>query len=487
MPATWQWIGGNGVFTNSQNWLPLTGGGGAPGGGPAASDTLVFAGTAPGSYGPPPNPNADCLFPAVPDRFFARIEIRDGYSGTVRFPANVSFGTYLQSAGSTWQATGTAVTVTTGFDWTRGTINTNTGTPAATFNLAAGATGSASPAFTAPFVSGTVSLGSTMVVKGEPALDGNGNPTGYRTGTLTVLSGTFRVVNGDGFVAEEYSKINLQAKTGPGGEVRINGEKEDGGVDGLVTVKPKAFAEVKTTGRTGDTDTAVVDVIIENKVRRSAQFKNLGKTWIHGYTNLKIQGDTLAAIPDGTYYQDHADAMTILVAGSSITTTGKGLVLIDQGKLNIHSVRNADNSVPFTQPVAKIIAEDAKKGLSMAQGTILTMSDVRYNTLDITGQFYTEGEVRLAISRTSTSSDQITATKEVTMDSQRSKLSVRWGDAAAGPPRDIGAKWDLIKSGVKIGSIPTVARIAMPTDPGFKVKAKLINTDKELIAESEPN
>ena len=131
MPAVNVWIGASDSFNTAANWTD---------GVPTADDTLVFTGPTsppPGPPGPPLPPqysNHNVNFPTTSNLSFSAIEIKDGYSGSIYFPANISFGGYTQTTGATEQNFDTTLTVTSTFNWTGGVVNNSSNT--ATYKLA---------------------------------------------------------------------------------------------------------------------------------------------------------------------------------------------------------------------------------------------------------------------------------------------------------------------------------------------------------------
>lgn len=142
------WIGTSDDFDNPAYWTD---------GVPTPDDIITFNGTpgpisttidgdgsptTPPTSGPQPYSLSNLTFPEVGDEnyepAYAGIRVINGYSGVVTFPANVDFGEYKQTTGSTAQETGTALTVTSSFLWTGGAVNATTNT--ATYNII-GATG----------------------------------------------------------------------------------------------------------------------------------------------------------------------------------------------------------------------------------------------------------------------------------------------------------------------------------------------------------
>lgn len=103
----WTNATGDGLFNTAGNWQDGTV--------PGANDTIVLDGGQGGT-------NADITFPVVANKVYTGIQIKNTYTRTAYFPANVSFGSYFQAGGSTHQSNQT-VTVTSAFIWTAGDLN----------------------------------------------------------------------------------------------------------------------------------------------------------------------------------------------------------------------------------------------------------------------------------------------------------------------------------------------------------------------------
>lgn len=453
VPATAQWLGVVSTdFNTAQNW--------STGAVPGPGDSLVFASTGPGGYGtgqqqqppgsppappvPPGNPNRDCVFPTEAEKFFPRIDIKEGYSGTVRFPVNIKFGYYLQSAGSTWQAAGTAVTVTTGFEWTRGAINPS-GTDGSVVKLEPGAIGTITPVVTAPLLNGSVTLGSEIRLLGDG--------TTYGTSTLTMNNGVYDLVGGF-FNATRGSQLILapvpKFPSVPGDpSIFVDNKKVN---KPTVRVGEGARGKVTSVGRSNSTE------VVEAKLAGDAdQFQNRGDTRIESYTRLKIKntGPSFAK-----YFQDYdpaegdAKPITRLQAGSEIVAENdgdrnKGFVHIEQGEFQVYGVPGLGDA---NQPDAVVSVPDKDKSpaLYLAQVTKLTthfFSD--FVKLKVDGDVVCLGDIFFRADRgTALNNDSLSATGAIVFGPRPlspSQLTVTWRNPGAALAA-VDSQWKFLHS-----------------------------------------
>lgn len=114
------WLGATDNFANAAYWSD---------GIPTADDVLLFSPSAMqvDRWTTVTGTNTNCTFPQVGDAnylsSYAGIHVINGYSGTITFPANVSFGDYFQTCGATAQTAGKTLTVTSQLFWTGGAVN----------------------------------------------------------------------------------------------------------------------------------------------------------------------------------------------------------------------------------------------------------------------------------------------------------------------------------------------------------------------------
>lgn len=473
-PANNYWLCVDHDFTAAYNWTD---------GRPTADDHLYFDGgysdASTGFFvgykylGPYATPSTH-FFSST----YAGLHLVNGYDGVITFQSDTSFGVYEQTCGTTTGGSNPLTTTVTGtLTWTGGTINSHP-TVAGAFNLAAGATG-----LIAPTNGGTVDLGSTLTLLG--------NEEEEEGSTLTVKRGTVNLNNGDGFRVMPLSRLNLQAKSGPTGFVKLKGVKQ--GLDKPVIVSENATWVVETDGRAAG-DTSPSTVLLE--MAGVGVFGNQGITTVRDRTELLIRG---AGDADGGYSQfDKNTAVTNLEAGSMISTFGGRNVVINRGTLNIQTLEV--NGQPVAVQPAAIISNVDQNGnrgtaLIMMEDTILKMGGARYNRLLVRGDFETDGETRLAVSRTSDESDKVIVTGDVTMAPTRAKLTLRWGAPAAPLTVPVPTVWLLIEStgeGKKVKSLPNADRITYPSDPDpsnpehLDLLVLLRNSDKELILKLLP-
>jgi hypothetical protein len=112
MPANNIWTNatGNRDFNNVANWsLNAV---------PAQADTIWFK----GNQGA--NANQGTTFPTMANKIYSGIVLENGFTGTVVFPADVTFHGYVQSCGKTeHEGAPRTITVTHTFTWTGGSID----------------------------------------------------------------------------------------------------------------------------------------------------------------------------------------------------------------------------------------------------------------------------------------------------------------------------------------------------------------------------
>lgn len=108
MPATNVWLDGTGAWNVPGNWSD---------GVPTSDDVLIFGGPS----------NLGVNFPTTSGLSFAGLVMQSSYTGTLGFQAPITFGSYQQYGGYTFQwATTAEVTATGTFVWTGGGVNTST-------------------------------------------------------------------------------------------------------------------------------------------------------------------------------------------------------------------------------------------------------------------------------------------------------------------------------------------------------------------------
>jgi hypothetical protein len=127
--VTWTNASGDRDFNNPANWI-------SPGtpvqhAVPTQFDTVRFDGN-PGPGINAANANVGPTFPNTngqADKVYEEgIEIVNGFTGTVVFPSNVTFGSYTQTSGDTeHEGSNRTITITSQFNWTGGRIDYNSG------------------------------------------------------------------------------------------------------------------------------------------------------------------------------------------------------------------------------------------------------------------------------------------------------------------------------------------------------------------------
>jgi hypothetical protein len=469
VPATFRWLGRNADFNDSINWQ-LTDS-------PATGDTRVFSGAAlSGYYGgpgqspppppgspppptlPPPNVHRSVSFPNVAGLEYLRIRIEDGYTGVVSFPQDIKFGFYVQSAGSTFQVPGTALTVTTNFEWTRGAININTTAPAF-YNLAPLATGAATP-----FEGGSVSLGSTINLQGDAVTQ--------RGARLALNDGTYNVTHRQvSLHAMQFSLLELtpgapvpQALKETDGEIKIKDNTTDNPEPTKkVIIDPKATASIVTVGgrrgiprmtMTGDKP------LVENN----------GKFTIDKGAKLVFAPDDGQDGAGGGLYQNHEDAITELTSGSSVICGGETSVDIMKGRLELKDAPGTTQRDTEQDPIIiKKSGPVPRVGLtlSISANSILThdANNKGFVKLEVGGHFGCYGVLNLVASRVAEKSDTVVVSHEVFFGNK--PMTVDWY-SETGDTMAAGKGWTMISSENKggaakpIDSTPTVTQ----TNPG---------------------
>lgn len=229
------WIGSSDSFTTTAFWTD---------GVPTSDDTLVFTGPTspppspplPPWVPPPPPPpysQQSVTFPTTADLSYAAIQFKDGYTGTVTFPANISFGGYNQTCGATAQSADKTLTVTTSFEWTGGVWNNTTNL--ATYKLMA---------------PGNIGTDTTSLSCGSKiVLDGTGDLAAYVN-----QAGVLNLGNGGGITVLEGGTYNMQQINVPvptgGAEPKIDNDGNMTLVKGSVNIKHGTLKSVLINGGT---------------------------------------------------------------------------------------------------------------------------------------------------------------------------------------------------------------------------------------------
>lgn len=461
VPTVNFWLNVNSTYGNSANWL---------GGVPTWSDVLVFPPYFPapptlgeeGQPSPPPPPpvSVGTTFPTTGATNFAGIRFEWGYSGTVTFPASITFGGYYQDCGTTVQGSATTTTVTSGFTWTGGSINASG--VAGDFQLGPAAVGVIDPGD-----GNTVTLGDTLTLLGDAT-----NPAGA---TLTHESGTWHLSQGSGIVVEAWSSLNL-----------ISGEVSD-----PTSPPPPAPPDPLPAGQrrmsvTTSQQTVLIkkdgylkyypdnyDVSKQYRYEEEASISNQGGLIkVYQKTDVKF---TVNSIP----YVNQSSGTTQLEAGSSFTGSSNdsfGAFSYSGGRFEVMSLPNvAQNDQP---PVV------INGSFRLNTNAVLVMPDTTiYSSLQINGDFWWRGgEVRLAIGKPGgvLKSDQINVTGKVHI-LYGPKLQIRWSTEV--PPLTDNPSWDLITSTSPIENVTNVTLTTdVPNDPlSSKFELALTQNQKKLF------
>jgi hypothetical protein len=405
VPAANYWLGGDGDFTKASNWSN---------GLPAASNDLYFDGSVSGmnagfyvgpkQYPPGSNPSY-YVFPSS----YAGVHIVNGYSGTLQFQSNMTFGTYEQRSGTTSNGStqGLTTTVTTSLSWTGGTINSG---QLGYFNLASGATGTVDPD------SQGVSTGSTITLLGNAAT--------MAGSAVEFLAGTVNWLGGSGLVVNEYATAEIEPQltaavtfvksaTNSSGKVTIN---ENGKV--LIHLDPD------TPRPSGNTDTVQFDgqnMSIDN---------NGGTLKVYDRVDAKLTGDGALNF----YSVAQTAGTTQLEAGSGFTVTHG--MRYSGGKFEVKNLPGVT-----IQPTANI-----NGSLYLRDTAVLNMPDNVYGTLSISSLLdWAGGEIRMAIGKKNGNpiGDQIVVGGNVVI-TNTPKLTIRWTSDVPGMPKN--TSWDLIRT-----------------------------------------
>lgn len=336
VPAVNVWQGAADDFGDPDNWSD---------GVPTSDDILIFSGTSYpiDRFNTVSGSNQSVTFPTTADLVYAGIEIVNGYSGTVTFPANISFGTYTQVCGATAQSAGKMLTVTGTFSWTGGVVNNSV-------NLA-----------TYKFIGATGQIGTddTDLSSGSSFLLGNLAGIGSyinQAGTLTL--GNDSVVEVKAFSTFDQHRINAQI-----------------GADGPKVLKDGVGTFYLDQGRLFSNGGEVPAVKIEGG-------------------DLVVQGNGLKVtdkVP-GSTFGVRMDGGRIDIRNGSRLNATHGVYMLD-GELTTTAVANVF-------PMAWI-----EGALKVTDGniTIGTGNDATYSTLKVTGQVtLVEGNLHLKVDATNT-------------------------------------------------------------------------------------
>jgi hypothetical protein len=416
---------------------------------------------------PPVSPPPPSSGGAPTPKAFAGVSLQDGYTGTVDFKCSAFLGTldmkgapssgiaqndpYQYSSYPSGAQYGGQISVTSAFTWNAGSINAGPlATKNAFLNLMPTATGIA-----APLNGGTVNLGSTVTTLG--------NETTQTGSTFTIRRGIYHLLLDSGFVAAAFG--TLVCKADPIAQIIVDGVGKTG-TSSSINVEAKGKAEITCDRADGNTTLATVK-ITEGSTTKTASFENSGTTTIHDRTSLQI-GET-AAKKGSSYLQVTAGAKTVLEAGSKITCVDEATVRIGKGTFEVQPI-TVDGVEPENQPEAVIdttgvlLDSGLKTGLSLNTEATLTMPGSQYGKLRVKGDFYWIGEVKLALARDTTRSDQLIVTQDITVSRDFAKLTLRWGNQARelqAPP----ATWVPIRCVTGSAALPKDDFILLPPLP----------------------
>ncbi len=419
--------------------------------------------TVPPAPGVPPPP----LSPPPPPMPIA-------YGGTVTLSNSFSVGTLEVECGNISQGSstvtsgnGTTLTITSSLDWTGGTLNSNT--VAGTIALAPGATGVAEPSETNPGINGTVKLGSTLLLGTAAAQIGC---------ELTFLSGTYTLTSGAGIISENLAQFILKGT--PYKVLTIDGTQASGP---LISVKKGSTALVTSMRLPNDEQLATIQV--KGHDDSGTAFANGGTTRITNRTEL----DLVPEAGESSFYfqEEEEEAVTELEARSQITLHKYGTVSIRKGTLAIRTLlsdgnNQADATIKTDQtPVNANEPDGLKSGLTLGKDATLTMPGGYFSKLKVIGDFLWNGTVNLALSRTSSGSDLITADNAVRPDMITSVLNLRWANPNIPFGRMLDDEWKLVEAQDAMARKPTT--INEPADTAISTLVGLVNNDKILRAE----
>lgn len=217
------------------------------------------------------------------------------------------------------------ITVTSTLAWSGGGINAGplASASAGTFNLAAGAAGTA-----APTGGGTVSLGSTLKLLGNAATQ-LGSMFEMQTGTYEILKGCIR--------ATLYSMLTLAPvpkgiKEGEpvDGDILIDDKPPTPNAAGTITVDETSKCIIKR--KEGETSTEMAQVVVTG---HDTKFFNAGRVEMKDRTQIKlVPKDEMVngALEEGRVKYMHedvsADPVTVMEAGCRIVGEKQSSVMI---------------------------------------------------------------------------------------------------------------------------------------------------------------
>ncbi len=331
----WTNMTGNGQASTSANWSLFH----VPGSGVGANDTVQFGGGGQAS-------NSDCygLSGSVFQvQMLGPADIGNSpYTKTVTFTTAGTMYSLLLHSGNVVQ-TGVDLSVSTGFDWTAGTLNaTGSGT---TFHILPSATANISPGALGLVTGDTLSF----EVNANQGAQGTINP-----GTVQFNNAAGIVVGGTGFISA-YATLTTQGNVST---LRPNGT-------GLITAKPGGRVMFNGPGIYND------ELPITNQG---------GEVWVYGGVTANVTGQLA---PGAASLQQ--DSGTTYIQAGSILAPKWGIYF---GGDKLSTLANADGGsqvaiigCPFatvTDAGADVVINDSGNPTNHVPGTLRCSGDVNW-------------------------------------------------------------------------------------------------------------
>jgi hypothetical protein len=295
VPALFTWVGsgsGSGAeFDTLTNW---TQDGGAATRIPAAGDDLHFMSSLSGNCADMHGPSSGA---------YASVNLVGGYASTVTLESGFTTETLtMTAAGAAFSqpASGTDITVTEEFQWTRGTLNSSSYLSTLILD---GATANIAPASTMGFPPppGTVYLGSNITLT-------NGTVATMREGTIEITNEGMEIDVGD--------DCQMNVDPGTGKKTEITGDVETG-----ETLKIRATGAVRVWSGTFD--------VVKGKVENDGEFTlKTGTTatiqWNGnvGFTRAYRQDSGVTQLYDGSLLKLTGTNIDVVIAGGKLMTVG---------------------------------------------------------------------------------------------------------------------------------------------------------------------
>lgn len=389
MPADNIWRGVTGNFNDAQNWTD---------GVPTSDDVLIFTSTASPGYGsgqqqPPPNspppppaptgdPNRSVTFPSTADLSYVGIEIINGYSGTVTFPANITFWRYTQTTGATAQALATTLTVTGNLQWTGGVVNNTTSL--ATYRVynpgGSVVTGSIGTDTT------SLSSGSNILLQAAASVYGPVGVSVRQAGAVSVLNGGVVTV-GEKCV---FQMADAQAVQADGASPKS---------EAVVPVKPKNDHIVVDKGKVemfGGKDVEIKSLLVkpggEAIIKCDLKVTDKVPNQLNGVAvtegKLTIACTTTTTVPHGVFLDK---SVFTTVAGTGVspeTATIDGTLLVTQTTLRLTTPTE-------TRFATLLVTQDATLNDGTFEATVSAQTGTKRDVIMTDKKFITSAQFKI--------------------------------------------------------------------------------------------